>query len=264
MDKRVRSPNYPAVGLQEAVNRVGALYKVQHTHLAPREVVAKGLGYSSLNGASATAISALLKYGLIDREGEDLKVSERAMKILHPHSPQEKAAAIRDAAAAPALFAELLEKFPGQMPNDDLLRNYLVRRGFAESALSAVISAYRETSEMANREAGAYDDIETQPEDSPMQTVAPQQPFQNPNKFFEARVVQSPPKAEALEGERSLGRYDFEGGRHVRIVASDNLNTEEALDMAETLIELKRKELARKKSLAISAVPVDNENEEKQ
>lgn len=65
--------------------------------------------------------------------------------------------------------------------------------------------------------------------------------------------------------ERSIGRYDFEGGAFVRIVASPDLATEEALDMVETLIELKRKELARTSKAAnrrqADSIPDDADDE---
>jgi hypothetical protein len=157
MEKRLRSPNYPALSLPDAIEKVTALYHAHHTHSAPRGVAVKGMGYNSLNGASATAISALHKYGLLDRVGDEVKVSERALRILHPHSAEERAAAIQDAAREPPLFAELNERFPGKMPSDDLLRNYLIRNGFAPGAVTAVITAYRETSEMADREGRAHD-----------------------------------------------------------------------------------------------------------
>ena len=157
MDKRIRSPNYPAISLPAAIDKIRALYDAQHTHAPPREVIAKNIGYNSLNGASATVISALNKYGLLQREGEDLKVSERALRILIPHSNDERAAAIKEAAEDPPLFGELTERFPGQAPNEALLRNYLLRKSFAPSAVSGVITAYRETSEFVSRHGGAQD-----------------------------------------------------------------------------------------------------------
>jgi len=157
MDKRIPSPNYPALSLPDAIERVAALYRAQHTHGAPREVIARGMGYNSPNGASASAISALHKYGLLDRTGDEIKVSERALRILHPHSAEERAAAVHEAANEPPLFAELNERFAGRMPSDDLLRNYLIRNGFALEAVTSVITAYRETSEMVEREGRAHD-----------------------------------------------------------------------------------------------------------
>src|SRR5262249_6738441 len=123
----------------------------------PREVAVRGMGYNSLNGASATAISALHKYGLLDRVGDEVKISDRALRILHPESPEERGEAILEAAREPSLFGELAERFPGRMPSDDLLRNYLIRHGFAPAAVTAVIVAYRETSEIAARESALHD-----------------------------------------------------------------------------------------------------------
>jgi hypothetical protein len=152
----VRSPNYPAISLAQAVQQITKLFEKINQHAAPREAVATGLGYSGLHGASATAISALLKYGLLDRDGEDYKLSERAMKIIAPHSPSEKAEALNTAARDPALFAELIDHFKGDVPNDDLMRAYLIRRGFASVAVPHVIQAFRETMELVTREANAY------------------------------------------------------------------------------------------------------------
>jgi hypothetical protein len=256
VEKRIRSPNYPALSLPDAVAKVAQIYGEIHTHSAPREVIAKAMGYAGLNGASATAVSALHKYGLLERVGGDeVKVSERALQIAHPHSPAERARAIRDAANSPILFAELQEKFPGRRPNEELLRNYLVRKGFAPAALSAVISAYRETSEMVDGDGGVYDSVPVQSREEPDMEPAAQQ-MSTPLRAQATSLV----RQKDDENERTISRYDFEGGQHVRIMASEEIETEEALDMVETMIELKRKELARKKRHPISP-PVSNDDE---
>ena len=154
---RVRSPNYPALSLPEAIQMISKVFTKENRHKADKEVVVKAMGYSGINGASMGSLSALLKYGLLDQEGASCRVSDRAMAILHPHSPQEKAQAISDAAREPALFAEMLTDFPGSIPSDDNLRSYLVRRGFNSNALSPVISAFRETMGLVGSETGAYD-----------------------------------------------------------------------------------------------------------
>lgn len=250
MEKRVRSPNYPALSLPDALNKVEALYKSIHTHSAPREVVAKGMGYNTLNGASATAISALHKYGLLDKLGDEVKVSNRAMRILLPESPEEKAAAIREAASDPTLFQELAARFPGMMPNEELLRNYLLRNSFAPAAVSQVILAYRDTVSLVESVGGSYDSV-----DIPFtETAAPMSPSPQP-QAPQAQTIQPPPPVYVPVGanERSLGRYDFEDGGYVRLAISGEMDTEAALDMIETLVELKRKELARRKTNVIAA-----------
>src|SRR4051794_26283688 len=105
--KGVRSPNYPGIGLREAVSRVNLLYKAEYTHLCTREVVAEAIGYTSLNGSSATVISAIAKYGLLENVGDEYRVSPLAVDIiLHHKGEPERLAAIREAAFKPALFNE--------------------------------------------------------------------------------------------------------------------------------------------------------------
>jgi hypothetical protein len=242
MAKRIRSPNYPALSLPDAIERVTTLHRAQHTHAAPREVAAKGMGYNTLNGASATAISALHKYGLLDRVGDEIKVSDRALRVLHPHSPEERAAAIREAAREPQLFGELAERFPGRMPSEELLRNYLIRNGFAPAAVSAVVLAYRETWELVERETAMHDSLREQAQEH-ADMVASQPPSK-----AETASPWLPPQTLIDRAERPIGRYDYEDGSYVRIVAGGDLDTEAALEMVETLIGLKRKELARRKA----------------
>jgi hypothetical protein len=202
----------------------------------------KGMGYNSLNGASATAISALHKYGLLEKVADEVKVSDRALRILHPHNEEEKRAAIREAALEPPLFAELAEKFPGRMPTDDLLRNYLIRNGFAPAAVTSVVLAYRETSQFAEEHGVGYDSAVTPSQEAPAMNTNARSVAQNsillmPNQFNQTIV-----------NEREIGRYNFEGGGFVRISTSPTTDTEEALDMAITVIELKRAELLRRKT----------------
>jgi hypothetical protein len=237
MDKqRIRSPNYPALSLPDAINKVTALYQSLHTHSAPREVVAKGMGYTGLNGASATAISALHKYGLLEKHGEDIKVSERALRILHPESAQERGEAIREAAMAPVLFAELAERFPGRLPNEELLRNYLVRNKFAPSAAQAVVLSYRETSELVEREMEGHDSGNGPAPEAHMQSAS----SVGVNATHIRNIQQN------QSDTRQIARYDFEGGAYIQLVVSGNIDTETALDMIDPMLKLKRMELKAK------------------
>lgn len=257
MEKRVRSPNYPAMSLKEAVQRAGEVYTKQHTHGAPREVVAKSMGYNSLNGASATAISALIKYGLLEGRAEDIKISDRTMRILHPQSPEEKAEAIRDAAQAPELFKELAERFPGRTPADDVLRNYLIRNGFAPAAVSSVIRSYRETNEFVEEVAGAYDSPNQEPQQGDLSMhIAPPQAAGTGSAFVPKPLLLN-------DNERSIVTYSFEGGGVLRIIVGGDIETEEALEMAETQIAIKRNELKLRAARAAKAsLAPENKKEE--
>lgn len=148
--RRIRSPNYPALSLSEAIQRIGPVFERERQHAMAREVVLVGMGYAGVNGAALGSLSAVVKYGLLEKIGEDYRVTDRAVSILHPSSAEEKAEAIREAAHAPALFADLMEAFPDGRVSDDNLRSYLVRRNFSSSALTGVIKAFRDTMQMVS------------------------------------------------------------------------------------------------------------------
>jgi hypothetical protein len=175
---RVRSPNYPALSLPEAIQSITKVFAKENRHRAEKEVVVKAMGYGGVNGASLGSLSALLKYGLLEQlKDGGYKVTERALAILHPQSPQEKAEAIAAAAREPALFAEMLSDFPGSIPSDDNLRSYLVRRGFGPNALSAVINSFRETMALVDGRGGAYDSPAEETEEPVMETAVRERPI---------------------------------------------------------------------------------------
>lgn len=154
----IRSPNYPSISLAEALERVKKVHDRERQHATARDVVMKWMGYSSSNGASLGSLSAARKYGLLERlgKGEEYKVSDRAVAIFHPHSQAEKSAALEAAARAPVLFAELLDHYQGQLPSDESIRAYLIRRGFTQGSLGGVVQSFRETMTLAQGAATSY------------------------------------------------------------------------------------------------------------
>ena len=145
MAQRTRSPNYPSISLPAAFDRLGRLWPAIGSNLAPRDVVLKSMGYSSANGASLSVLSAVQKYGLLERKDDEFRISERGQQYLHPESAEERHQAIQEAAQEPKLFAELGERFSGGPASDDLIRNHLIRKGFSVSAASTALLSYRET-----------------------------------------------------------------------------------------------------------------------
>ena len=160
---RVRSPNYPALSLPAAIERIRTLQGLEGKNPVPREVIAKHLGFGGLNGASATVLSALAKYGLLEAVDDgEAKVTELAMTILFPHEAAEKQEALQKAAFRPVLFAKLREKWPDRAPTEESLRSYLIREGFSSTAAEQVIQFYRETLEIALPKNPTHDSSPTQ------------------------------------------------------------------------------------------------------
>lgn len=171
---QVRSPNYPAVSLPEAITKIDAVFRKEHKHPSPREVLAQAIGYGSLNGASAVMISALHKYGLLEPVGNkgNYKVSEDAVDILlHRPGDSERVTAIQRTAFMPQLFSELHNHYGDSLPSEQNLRTYLLKRDFNPKTVSGVIRAYRDTIEFVNAETrGSYAESINEVQETPMQT----------------------------------------------------------------------------------------------
>jgi hypothetical protein len=153
---RDRSPNYPAISLPVAIERVKSWYSTVHMLNVPRNQAAKMMGYSSENGAALSAISAELKYGLLVKMDNGYQITNRATSLLLPNDDREKAQAIWDAASSPAVFVELMDTFPGIIPEDSDIAGYLLRRGFGDIASRSVSRAFRETFALVLSEAFGY------------------------------------------------------------------------------------------------------------
>src|ERR1051326_2433704 len=101
---KVRSRNYPQIGLPAAVERVGGVDDRERRGRVAQEAAVRHLGYSSMNGASMGVLSALKKFALLEGEGADVQVTQDAVTVLvdTPDSPDRRAA-IRPLALSPVL-----------------------------------------------------------------------------------------------------------------------------------------------------------------
>lgn len=156
---RVRSPNYPALSLPDAITRIRDVYKAQQTTPEPRDVVIKHMGYTSANGRALKSLSALIKYGFLDASGvQGLKVSDRAIAILFPDpdSPATKADALLAAAREPKLFQEIFDRWEGR-PSEDSLKAFLIRNGFNANSVDTVAQAFYATFDLVSGISDSYD-----------------------------------------------------------------------------------------------------------
>jgi hypothetical protein len=163
-----RSPEYPAIGLQEAVEKVRSAYNGGvYQSLVSKKALAEAMGYKSLSGASLPVLSALAKYGLIEGRANDTRISDLAVSIIaHEPGTSERTKAIREAAGKPELFVELDERSHGGKTTDSAIRSYLLTRRFIPPAADSAIRAYRETKQLVEAESKGYDSAELEPDEA--------------------------------------------------------------------------------------------------
>src|SRR5687767_8553411 len=113
----IRSPGYPAIDLQEAIQKADKMYDEEKRSPTSPDVLAEHWGYRTTSSGAKLAVAALKKYGLIEAVGGkksgQVKLSDLAFKILldkREESP-ERTAAIKKAALNPNIHRELWDKW---------------------------------------------------------------------------------------------------------------------------------------------------------
>ncbi|TFC06756.1 hypothetical protein [Cryobacterium mannosilyticum] len=147
---RGRSPAYPAIGLEKAVQRVRLLWLKDKQYSVPVSTVAPIWGYASLNGPAALTVSALVKFGLVDSEGSKddrtIAVTDLAVQILNHPSSDARREYLKEAALLPPIHVEMWDLYGVHLPSDANLLWKLVReRGFTDTGAKEFIREYRET-----------------------------------------------------------------------------------------------------------------------
>ena len=144
-----RSPNFPGHSLGEAIGFARLLWKREQRTVVTQEVATKAWGHNSMSGPAKRKLGASRQYGLIEKRGAGVCISERALKILvEPKESQEYLLALRDAALAPRIFKEIHDQYA--QGSDEAIHSFLViNKSFNENAARRAIKAYRSTIELA-------------------------------------------------------------------------------------------------------------------
>src|SRR5665213_3133655 len=150
--ERQRSPNYPAVGLREAVERVRKLIQADGKSGAPPEIAAKHIGYSSAHGQAMSVVAALKKFNLVADSGGRLAPTQGALEIVNlPENDPRRQKALREAALSPFLYHELVAQHEvAGLPAADVLEAELTTyKGFNPKAVGGFVRDFLDTLEFA-------------------------------------------------------------------------------------------------------------------
>ena len=151
----MRSPNYPALSLKQALESADKLWKAEKRTPVSHEAAATGLGYKSLSGPARVAIGALRQYGLVDKADKGhVRLSELAVRALHGNA-EDKQVAFRQAAVNPALFKELAKEHADA--SEAAISSYLItKKTLLEDGARKAAKAFRETLKLAKPDASGY------------------------------------------------------------------------------------------------------------
>lgn len=145
--KPIRSPSYPVMSLERAIQGVRKIEEKYRSSPVDRTDGAKLIGFSSLSGPANQALAALAAYGLVERAGKgEMRVTPRAKAILHPDDADERKSALRAAALEPQLYRDLRDRFNDvAVPPEEGVVSYLHRQNFNASAIRPAAKAFLST-----------------------------------------------------------------------------------------------------------------------
>jgi len=246
---RTRSPNYPSVSLRQAIGFVAELHKKNRTNVIDRESAARDIGYSGLTGRSIKLLGAMAQFGLVARAGKgDLKVTQTAVDILHGLDEDTKIAALRKAGAAPTLFKEIYDRFPDGIPSENVIRSYLVQKGYGDAALAPAIKSFTETNHFLEEVTASESHREEEQDD----LDSMDQEVENERHDRRAPPPPPPPAGthggfRVMEGERIVFAEETGASQYLKLVAAGDMD-DSLLEALEDFIKRQRRRLEAAKS----------------
>lgn len=253
---RVRSPAYPAHALPESIENIRKIHREERQNQIPREIAARHMGFAGISGTSDRAISALMHFGLAEKvmKGE-IRVSDLALRILHPHDDEERRVALNQAGFNPELFQELRSRYPDRPPTAGTLESYLTRTGFAGAALAPAVKAYIGTCQFLQQE-GAYESgvaaTRPAPESAPtsLQEIRSMQPAPQPSLMLGTPHHGMPAHQPDAPSSMATDVFNLRGGGRVTITLPDTITERDYEDLKDWLLIM-----ARKAKRAIGSTP---------
>jgi hypothetical protein len=120
-----RSPEHPAVGLQEAVEKAREFYELESFNYAHVDVAKKHWGYAPKSSSGMRLLAALLHYGLLEDSGDGsdrrvrLTAQAKAILLDRREDSTERDVALQKAALSPAIYRTLWKSWGAGWPISD-------------------------------------------------------------------------------------------------------------------------------------------------
>ncbi len=147
--KRERSPRFPFINLEKAIERAQQYYENEKRGSAVVGVAGKHWGYAAKSSGLMQTIAALKSYGLLEDEGSGtdrkVRLSDLALRILLDQRPnsQERQTYIRSAALNPGIARVIYDSSPENPPSPANLEHKLIfDYKFNQEAAKSAVDIY--------------------------------------------------------------------------------------------------------------------------
>lgn len=240
---RMRSPNYPAVSLKNAVERVERLYQKDGKAGAPLNVAVHHIGFGGAHGQAMAVLSALKKFGLVEDKSGRIVPTKLAIELCEFKEGHERnAAARRQSVMMPAIYSDLIREYAehGRLPSDESLKPELTTdKGFNPKAVDGFIRDFRESLEFSGllRDGTLClsEDIQADPQSDEVQPPMPSATTVSPPESVKRAT---PPQATPLvpHGGPYIS-FPLPGGNLIEVRLRSKISSKE-FETVKRLIEL--------------------------
>lgn len=146
-----RSPSYPFIDLETALQRARVLFDRERHNAVPSDVAVGHWEYRPSSSDAGRTLAALRAYGLLQGD-QEVRLTDRALRILRDdrQASPERDELLRQAALLPPLHGKLWSRYRESLPSDQTLRLVLLNDwGFNENSVDDFIAQLRRTLEYA-------------------------------------------------------------------------------------------------------------------
>jgi len=157
--KKGRSPNYPAIDLETALEKAHAIMAQENQHYAHIATLYAHWGYGTKSSTGNVTLAALKKFGLMEDKGSgdarEARITNLAHRILVDDRPDstERIGLIRQAALNPSIHRKLWDDYQGRLPSEANLRYRLrTEEKFTEGGVDDFIREFKSTIAFAKLE----------------------------------------------------------------------------------------------------------------
>lgn len=233
-----RSPGYPMLSLEEAIQKIKILWEKDKNKTIPIEAVYEHLGYKKIGGYASRVIAAMKKFGLIYEKQNDIILTDEAVDLaLHDESDAICSDTVRKLALKPPIYEKLFNEYDGHLPSDATLKVKLIKDyEFNPNKVNGFLSDFRKTIEFANlRESEIMGQEKTPTEEQKMRRT---------NLPIKPAVSLNPSTFVTEAGEREIANYPIGKGLKARILVSGaSFVTSDTIDKLISLLELNKDDL---------------------
>lgn len=278
---RFRSPPFPSIPLQRAIERVEQLYRQERDHAVPLSSAARAWSMSPTSSGPIVTAGALRQYGLIEYEGsgdaKKIRLTHDALRIALDKTPTSpsRIEALRKAFLSPKIFADIWAKWRADLPSDQTMINYLVleRRlanlaPYSDQSATELLANYRvsmpfamsgdvpspsPTGEEAESDAATEGEnsLPAPPSSPPIRQSAQDIDVQRP-AMSPAHSPRHTGGVRLMEGERIVFTEEGRPGQYLKLIASDDFD-DTMLEALEDFVKRQRRRLQRSQKEAAYA-----------